>query len=244
MQALPAALIRGTPQPLPVPVHPEPQLQRRARAILDRSCKVIGAPLLAATSPDDLEGQVDVLLGDTRVRDDFDALTLALPHLPDDGTAVDLVAILGERGAELFVRAGQLASVLSRVAAQQETEHPVLQLGVADVYRNHAPPPEVMELVLRNARVQPALVAVAEAMRQGQPLPSWLGEHLAEMIRAGHEARLVLMASAGLRVPEEVVPLDARLELSTLETRAAEVYRRWEEEAHQLVVSRQRQAEG
>lgn len=224
------AMVLASPGGLLVALHSGGSPEQRALAVCKQTARTLGGRLLTASDPVDLRGLLDVMLGDEEVSTALVALSFALPHLSQGALLASVGTVVsGATPRKQLEQAQLLAAHLQALESRPDANQEVLKLSVADAYRNDAPPPEVMELVLGYAQVPLALLALIEASSQGAPLPDWLAEALCEVILRGYEARLRLMASAGLPVPDDLIPSAQRLDLPALFAQSAEVYRQWGE---------------
>lgn len=208
--------------------------EAQARGVMAQVASRIGGRLLRADSAENLEELLDSMLGDEDVEAELSALSLALTLLPvgeELGWGASPGALSG------LQEAARLAAVCNALEPQA-AQHDVLCLGPRAVYENDAPPWEIMQLVFAHARIPLALLALTEANHRGLPLPAWMEGHLAEVIVRGYRSRLVLMASAGVPVPEELVSAEQRLDLAALQEEMAGVYRAWDQSARRFASER------
>jgi hypothetical protein len=219
--------------------------ERRLERAFVRISRRVGAPLLAARSPEETAALIDASLADQELFAlFFDASRLAtiervqaLIALP--APPVEVINVLGAPHAERLLAGFRLAG-LSGVAGlnlmatlsedgsldaiKEKMRNP---LAYAD---DPAIPRLVRESILDSLRTLPVLVALARATAMKRPLPDWLARELTETFERGHRSHLRFLASIpAASVPEAVIPPGERLNLHALEREHTDDERRYQE---------------
>jgi hypothetical protein len=145
---------------------------------------------------------------------------------------------LPEQAAGLLAELPRLALAVDRATGTAEdsemmgTASPfqsTLRMRATATYDQEGPPPEVMDLIAAYQKVPLALLLLVYLENHHPEAPEALLVELARIVRQGHLARLVHLAALGYEVPEELVPVDRRLDLGTIYAE----HDAWKRELHQ-----------
>ncbi len=203
--------------------------------VMKRAASEVGAPLLAATSRDDLDDRLEQAIVQPVLRrldaeaahlipiDTFTAI--AAPSEPP----AEMIRVLGAGPAGIVVRSGRLHAALASVIMQILVEHgpEALDQSELDVTAFVTAPgihSTVKRCVLQGLRSSAAILGIVHALVEGERPEPWLSLALAEVFRDGLYEYMRYLASLPLHVPTDLVPLTARFDLQALqhEVEAAE----------------------
>jgi hypothetical protein len=204
-------------------------------ATMKRAAGEVGAPLLRATSRDDLDDRLEqAIVGPALRRLDAEAAhlitidTLTAIAAPAEPPA-EMVRVLGAGPAGIVVQSGRLHAAHASVIMQILVEHGPAALGneELDVTAFVTAPgvhSTVKRCVVQGLRSSAALLGIVHAMMEGERPEPWLSLALAEVFRDGLYEYMRYLASLPLHVPMDLVPLAERFDLRALqhEVEAAE----------------------
>ena len=201
-----------------------------------RLSRTIGAALLAAPGPDELDAAIDDALSQND-RDIFAVFIRAgklatVQSVQGAMAKPDLSSVVVVLGAEQTA-AVQKGMRLSAVAASELLRLMVREMGdEAEVRRRmeaavaEAPlafvhdasiPLPVREILLGVARTLPILCAIGRAVSLGRRLPAWQSTFLTEAFERGQNDYLRLVASTpGTAVAEGLVPRAERMDMDAI----------------------------
>lgn len=95
-----------------------------------------------------------------------------------------------------------------------------LRMRASATYGHDGPPSEIMVLIAAYQKVPLALLLLVYLKNHQPDAPEALLVGLARTVREGHLARLAHLAALGYEVPEELVPVDRRLDMEALYNQA------------------------
>jgi hypothetical protein len=211
------------------------------RALAEYATARLGSPVLKARDVSELDELLDELADDPAVDHlnqlvatdpDFFATLRDLDAGDGDEASVSehIVSVVGAgqrwlvTEAERYLRAHIDASQeFARAAAERGENLAAVAAQSATALDNPDVPAEVRLRMLAGIRATVAMTAILSAISHGNSLEPWLARALCERWRDGLRDYLTLLASVpGANVSPELVPLDARLDLSAMHARASE----------------------
>jgi len=128
--------------------------------------------------------------------------------------------IEAERYLRAYIKAAQ---EFVRAAAERGEDLAAVATQGVTALDDPEVPAEVRLRMLACVRATVAMTAIVSAILRGSTVEPWLARALCERWRDGLRDYLALVASLpGAKVSFELVPLDARLDLSAVQTRSVE----------------------
>lgn len=214
---------------------------------LRKATKAIAPPILGAVDRADLESRIRAAVASPELLR-FNAEITGLVTLDQFSEAThfpaeppkELGAVLGEGPAKKLLASGPLmaavASAFVQLVAELAGRHPgdvVLKDSAAYSDRYFADPTipsAVKRCVLRGQESFAALLAITHALFLKRRLDAWLALALVETHQQGLYELLRLLASApSIRVPETIIPQDARLDLTALDRQVRSAHAHWDQ---------------
>jgi hypothetical protein len=207
-------------------------LSASERELLDlarRAAERVGAPLLGATSLDELEARLEAAALDPELqqfglaawrRVTLESLAAATWGADPDP---DFVRVLGPTPARIVAAANpMLGAVISVMVQLLVTPGPDTLDGATDLQSflvEPGIPSEIKLAVLRGTMSSAALLGLSHAVLTEAKLDPWLALALAEHYRDGLRSYLGFLAGLPVHVPESVLPLAERLDIEALQQR-------------------------
>lgn len=209
------------------------------RALAEYATARLGSPVLKARDVSELDELLDELADDPAVEhlnqlvatDPEFCATLGDLEIGDEAPVPEpILMVVGasQRGlvieAERYLRTYVNAfQELVRLAAERGEDLAAVAAHGATALDDPDVPTEVRLRMLAGIRATVAMTAIVSAISHGNTLEPWLARALCERWRDGLRDYLTLLASLpGANVSPELVPLDARLDLSAMHARASE----------------------
>lgn len=213
------------------------ELPERVRALAEYATARLGPPILKVQDIAELDEMLDDLADDPAV-DHLNQLVAtdpsvfeALSRLETSGEVPEhIVKVVGagQRGllieAERVLRAYvDVAQELLRGAAESGEDLTAVAASAAAALDDPDVPTEIRLRVLAGIRASVAMMAIASAVFTEKAIEPWLARALCERWRDGLRDYMALVASLpGANVSFELVPLDARIDLSALQACSSE----------------------
>jgi hypothetical protein len=228
--------LRAKTLPPTQPPHPE---QLALLESMKRAAGALGAPLLEATSRDDLDERLEQAIvrpelgrfdGEAGRLLTIDTLTsIAARSEPPE----EMIRTLGAGPAAIVVGSGRLHTALASVLVQilvecgptalsQDEFDVVAFVTKAGVHST------IKRCVVQGLRSSVALLGLVHALVEGNRPAPWLSLALAEVFRDGLYDSMRYLASLPVHVPIDLVPLADRFDLQALQNEIAVAEFEWQ----------------
>jgi hypothetical protein len=203
------------------------------RNTIGSSAALLGAPIIAATSVDDVTDRIDAAIENPELGR-FTARAMELMTLEmlvevskkASPTPSVLVAVLGQGPAAKIAGVSRVELAVVSAVVQLHVLLGEESLRSADPFEeilrdflSDSDIPSAVQLAtLSGLRSSVAGLAIAHAAFVNRSLEPWLGQRLAEVYTEGLYEYLRLLASVPpISVPDDLVPLDQRIDLAALQ---------------------------
>lgn len=225
--------------------------QKEAVKLIEVAASRLGAPILDSTSIEDLQARLDALAENPDLLH-IEALLLGLvtpSMLEASATSLEPseeeIDAIGQAVAELFARGLRLEAAIADAVRQivaalgPEALKATAQYSAAEdpLWFLNAPgvPPEMGAILLQARHAELCFFALLHIILSDRRADPWIVRAVAERWVSGKRGHLRYLASLpGVRVSEDLIPMQERLDINVLVAQAARYEKRVEEEFKRL----------